>query len=41
MGIIWKKKKQQKKKGKKRQNERKALTLTGLLMEGTNYWITK
>jgi hypothetical protein len=32
MGTIWKKKKI--KKRKKQKNERKALTLTGLLMEG-------
>jgi hypothetical protein len=30
MGIIWKKKKQ----GRRKKNERSALTLTGLLMEG-------
>jgi hypothetical protein len=35
MGTIWKKKKERKKEGT---NERKGLTLTGLLMEGM--WIT-
>jgi hypothetical protein len=38
MGTIWKKKKQRRRnkeeERKKRQNERKDLTLTGLLMEG-------
>jgi len=37
MGTIWKKKKlkKKKKKKKKKKNERKGLTLTGPLMEGT------
>jgi hypothetical protein len=40
MGTIWKKKKQmkqkEKKRGKKRKDERKVLTLTGLLVEGVD-----